>query len=294
MKQLWYFIFIIFGTTSGFSSINEDFAEACFKKAPLYLVHLGFNHGLPEDGQIKPSSYDPALYFSLNTPFPKTRLMAKLDNAPYAVLMPFNNTMQTKTLSFHPTEVLIGDALIIGQNAYVIAPADRKIPQYYSDRTNLIRYHGKGIAARNEKTVEVLKQLGAFPFTITLDENQSWDNFSTVQTLIEGLPFNVNRIALYAGMLPQGIPYSCPAGSYDFLDDKWQPVAIGFLSHLKGLLSHEKKNDLYRTEILTIKGNLLNWVRQLEHLDQLVKENFSQRVEKMVDLKLNSGKCMIM
>ena len=135
--------------------VLKDETSRKFKESGLFLVHIGFNKGLPENGYMEPSEHDPAIYFSVNSVFPKTKLMPRLDAAPYILIVPYEY-VRGLVLSFHPTEVLLADGFYIGKNVVIIAPEGAKIPDCYPDEI-IKRYTPGLLEVRNAKALEVLK-----------------------------------------------------------------------------------------------------------------------------------------
>jgi hypothetical protein len=269
--------FLSLSSSSDPLTARKKSALSQYKKAPKYLVHIGFNNGLPKNGMMEPG-WDPSIYFSLNFPFPRTKLMSKLDHAPYIVIVPYTAEMASRTLSFHPTEVLIAEPFAIGKDAYVVAPRKARIPSYYSN-TNIEYYEGSDIQARNAKAYEVLRKLKVPHTELILDRNESWNNNSQALATVEGIQVNVNEESLYEDISPLRAAYSCPACCFN---EAGKLQGIGLVSELKGVFFTKDSYNEKMNKALFIRSELERWVQTLTHLDENVRVNFMGRVDKMI------------
>ena len=118
--------------------------------------------------------------------------------------------------------------------------------------------------------------LGAYIAEITLDDEESWNNKSKIVADIDGEYLDINDKMLYNRKIPEGVPYSCPAGSYVY-NFEWELSGIGLLSELKCLISKPGEEQ----KVIEIRNKLIEWMETLKHVDDVAKENFIKRVNSL-------------
>lgn len=266
---------------------DTKIAEKTFKNSKKFLVHIGFPDGLPKNGIMHSSKYDPALYFSINGPFPSTKLMSRLDVCPYVFVLPLAK-VKDHLLSLHPTETLLAGTLdMCSKDYYIIAPKDAKLPEKYSTHPNVTRYAGKTVKARNACALQLIKKLGGYGTSIQLDEQESWDNKTKVTTQINGVELNVNNKDFYPILQKNtNVPYTCPASSqkYDVDKKEWHHESIGLLSELKSQLYSSQPGNVQQTQT-----NLEAWLDTLKHLDENTTTAFKNDIQNMINRQNSSG-----
>lgn len=276
--KLLFILLVLSVETSFASNIEEE-----FKNSPKFLVHIGFEDGLPSDGIMKPSSWDPCLYFSLNSPFPSTKLMPKLDKSSFVIVLPLTEDLLKKTVSFHPIEVLlVGSIDLIKHKATIVCPHKSKIPAIFNKNT--IKFYDKKELIKN-RTLEVLEYIRSekgFPSEIILDQYESWNDNSEVYIHHkENNQLNINKKDLYPDVY-SGIHYGVPA-SCQIYNTEWEFHKIGFLSEIKSLKLGKNNQEIISKKAIEFR----NWVNELKHIQKEEKEAFFKDLEIMITPRSN-------
>jgi hypothetical protein len=270
------FIAVLFLGSTNLIATDLTRDDEDFKHSPKFLVHIGFQDGLPKDGIMKASEYDPCLYFSLNGPFPNTKLMAKLEYCPNIIILPLTEKLLKRCVSFHPTEILlIGELDLISYNATVVCHERSHIPSIFQN-ANIQSY--KEHSQRDSTTRDFIAKHKGSPSNIHL-ENDSWNNSTKVTIKTKDGVLDINKESLYPNILSRKIPYTTPAGSQKLVDGKWTLTEIGILSAIKGLLYEEEKDTV---AIEQKARTLKKWVSGLDHLEDGLKNQFCGQIDQMI------------